>query len=165
MIIHSTGAKGFYVKERAPYGDICSNYSPKYELNMYHFNNLCNELSDRKRSGERVSFKPGQYDDEHEFSVALIMALVSALKETTKVSTVSFDREAIKKVHVNIMRAIIEGGDGRINMADWAGHKKCLDEVLARGGDVRCKISSHLNKCFYIAEAVWSVKYHERDTD
>ena len=127
---------------------------------MYHFNNLCNELSDRKRSGEWVSSVPDRYDDEHEFSTALVVALVSALKETTKMSTVPFDREVIKKVHANIMRAIIEGGDGRINMADWAGHKKCLDEVLARGGDVRCKISSHLNKYFYIAEAVWSIKYH-----
>lgn len=161
MIIRSTGAKGFYIKKRAPYGDIRSNYSPKYELNMYHFDNLCNELSDRKRSGEQVSFVGGRYDNEHEFSTTLVMALVSALKETEKVSTVPFDEEAIKKVYANIMRAIIEGGDGRINMADWAGHKKCLDEVFARGGDVRCKISSHLNKYFYIAEAVWSIKYHE----
>ena len=160
MIIRSTGAKGFYVKKRTPYGDIRGNYSPKYELNMYHFDNLCNELSDRKRSGEQVSFVAGRYDDEHEFSTALVVALVSALKETTKRSTVPFDREAIKKVHANIMRAIIEGGDGRISVADWAGHKKCLDEVLARGGDVRCKISSHLNKYFYIVEAVWSIKYH-----
>jgi hypothetical protein len=161
MIIHSTGAKRFYIKKKAPYGDIRSDYSPKYELNMYHFDNLCNELSDRKRSGEWVSFEPGQYDDEHEFSMTLVMALVSALKETAKRSTVPFDEEAIKKVHANIMRAIIEGGDGRINMANWAGHRKCLDEVLARGGDVRCKISSHLNKHFYIAETVWSIKYHE----
>lgn len=161
MIIRSTGAKGFYIKKRAPYGDCRSNYSPKYELNMYFFDNLCNQLSDRKRSGEWVSFEPVQYDDEHEFSVALVMALVSALKETAKMSTVPFDKESIKKVHANIMRAIIEGGDRRIDMADWAGHKKCLDKVLARGGDVKCKISSHLNGYLYIAEAVWSIKYHE----
>lgn len=161
MIIHSTGAKRFYIKKRVPYGDCRIDYSPKYELSMYSFDNLCNQLSDRKRSGKRVSFEPGQYDDEHGFSVALVMALVSALKETAKRSTAPFDEEAIKKVHANIMRAIIEGGDGRINMADWAGHKKCLDEVLARGGDVRCKISSHLKEYFYIAEAVWSIKYHE----
>lgn len=161
MIIHSTGAKRFYVKKRAPYGDRRSNYPPKYELNMYFFDNLCNELSDRKRSGERVSFVPGRYDDEHEFSVALVAALVSALKETAKMSTVPFDREVIKKVHANIMRAIIEGGDGRINMADWAGHKKCLDEVLARGGDIRCKISSCSNGPLYVAESTWSIKYHE----
>lgn len=158
MIIHSTGAKGFYIKKRAPYGDRRINYSPECELNMYFFDNLCNELSDRKRSGERVSFVPGRYDDEHEFSVALVMALVSALKETAKMSTIPLDKENIKKVHANIMRAIIEGGDGRINMADWVGHKKCLDEVFARGGDVRCKISSHLNKYLYITEAVWSIK-------
>lgn len=161
MIIRSTGAKGFYIKKKAPYGDCSSNYSPTYEMNMYFFNNPCNKLSDRRRSGEKVSFVAGRYDDEHEFSVALVIALASALKETAKRSTVPFDEEAIKKVHANIMRAIIEGGDGRINMADWAGHEKCLDEVLTRGGDVRCKISSHLNKCFYIAEAVWSIKYHE----
>lgn len=120
MIIRSTGTKGFYIKKRAPYGDIRGNYSSKYELNMHHFDNLCNELSDRRRSGERVSFVPGWYNDEYEFSTALVMALVSALKETAKVSTVPFDRETMKKVHANIMRAIIEGGDGRINMADWA---------------------------------------------
>ena len=161
MIIHSTGAKGFYIRKREPCGDIRSDYSPKYELNMYHFDNLCNQLPDRKRSGERVSFEPVRHDDEHEFSVALVMALVSALKETAKMSTAPFDKESIKKVHTNIMRAIIEGGDRRIDVADWAGHKECLDKVLARGGDVRCKISSHLNEYFYIAEAVWSIKYHE----
>ena len=158
MIIHPTGAKGFYIKKRALYGDCRSNYPPKYELNMYFFDNLCNQLSDRKRSGERVSFEPGKYDDEHEFSVTLIMALVSALKETKKMSDVPFDKEIIKKVHANIVRAIIEGGDGRINTADWAGHRKCLDKVLARGGDVRCKIPSYSNKHLYIVEAVWSVK-------
>ena len=113
MIIRSIGAKGFYIKKRAPYDDICSNYSSKYELNMYHFDNLCNELSDRKRNGKRVSFVPGRYDNEHEFSTALVMALVSALRETVKMSTVPFDREVMKRVHANIMRAIIEGGDGR----------------------------------------------------
>lgn len=161
MIIHSTGAKGFYIKRKAPYGDICSNYSPKYEMSMYSFDNLCNQLPDRKRSGERVSFEPGRHDDEHEFSVALVMALVSALKETEKMSTAPFDKESIKRVHANIMRAIIEGGDGRINMADWAGIRSVSTRCLLGGGDVRCKISSHLNRCFYIAEAVWSIKYHE----
>ena len=84
MIIHSTGAKGFYIKKKAPYGDIRSGYSPKYEMNMHLFDNLCNQLPDRKRSGEWVSFETGRHDDEHEFSVALVMALVSAIKETTK---------------------------------------------------------------------------------
>lgn len=158
MIIHSTGAKRFYIKKRAPYGDRRSNYSPKYELNMYFFDNLCNELSDRKRSGEWVSFVPDQCDDEHEFSTALVMALASAPKETAKMSTVPFDKEVIKKVHANIMRAIIEGGDRRIDMANWAGHRECLDKVLARGGDVRCKISSYSNRYLYIAEATWSIK-------
>lgn len=158
MIIRSTGAKRFYIKKRAPYGDRRSNYPPKYELNMYHFDNLCNELSDRKRSGERVSFVPDRYDNEHSFSAALAVALASALKETTKMSTVPFDREVIKKVHANIMRAIIEGGDRRIDMADWAGHREYLDRVLARGGDMRCKISSCSNRYLYIAEATWSIK-------
>ena len=158
MIIRSTGAKGFCIKKKAPYGDIRSDYSPKYEMNMYSFDNLCNQLPDRKRSGERVSFEPGRYDDEHEFSAALVMALVSALKETAKMSTAPFDRESIKKVHANIMRAIIESGDGRINVADWAGHKKCLDEVLTRGGDVRCKISSHLNKYFLYSRSCLEYK-------
>lgn len=158
MIIHSTGAKRFYIKKKVPYGDCCSNYSPKYGVNMYLFDNLCNNLSDRKRSGEWVSFEPRQYDDEHAFSVALVVALVSALKKTAKMSTVPLDEEAIKRVHANIMCAIIEGGDGQINMADRAEHRKCLDEVLVRGGDTRCKISSYLDKCLYMAEAVWSVK-------
>ena len=97
MIIRSTGAKGFYIKKRAPYGDIRSDYSSKYEMSMYFFDNLCNQLPDRKRSGERVSFEPGRYDDEHEFSVALVMALVSALRETAKMSTVPLRQRGHKK--------------------------------------------------------------------
>lgn len=158
MIIHSTGAKRFYIKKRAPYGDRRSNYPSKYEPNMYSLDNLYNELSDRKRSGERVSFVPDRHDDEHKFSVALVVALVSALKETAKMSTVPLDKEIIKKVHANIVRAIIEGGDRRIDMADWAGHREHLDKVLARGGDVRCKISSCSNRHLYVAEATWSIK-------
>lgn len=158
MIIHPTGAKRFYIKKRALYGDRRSNYPPKYGVNMYFFDNLCNQLSDRKRSGEWVSFEPGKYDDEQEFSVTLIMALASSLKETEKRSDVPFDEEVIRNVHANIMRAIIEGGDRRISTADWAGYRECLDKVLARGGDVRCEISSHSNKYLYIAEAVWRIK-------